>query len=96
MSRDAWGHEQEGVRYAVVVQATHLELSTVLVAPTSTKAGPTSFRPEVVVDGAPTRVLVEQVGVVDPGRLGDPAGVLTPDERESVDRALRLVLGLAD
>ena len=94
MPRDAWGQEQRGARYAVVVQATHLELSTVLVAPTSTAARPTSFRPEIVVDGVPTRVLIEQVGVVDPDRLGAAAGVLTTDERESVDRALKLVLGL--
>lgn len=96
MPRDAWGHEQRGARYAVVVQATNLELSTVLVAPTSTAARPTSFRPEIVVEGVPTRVLVEQVGVVDPDRLGEPAGVLTTDERESIDRALTLVLGLSN
>ena len=95
MPRDAWGHEQRGVRYAVVVQAPELELSTVLVAPTSTQARPASFRPEIVVDGTSTWVLVEQVGVVDPGRLGDSAGVLTAEERESVDRALKLVLGLS-
>ena len=96
MPRDAWGHEQHGDRYAVVVQSTHLELSTVLVAPTSTSARPATFRPEVEVGGTQTRVLVEQVGVVDPGRLGDSAGMLTTDEQRSVDRALRVVLGLAE
>lgn len=96
MPRDTWGHEQQGVRYAVVVQSTHLELSTVLVAPTSTSARPATFRPEVEVGGTQTRVLVEQVGVVDPGRLGDSAGMLTSDEQRSVDRALRVVLGLAE
>lgn len=93
--RDARGHEQRGARYAVVVQATALELSTVLVVPTSTKARPTSFRPEVVLGGTRTRVLAEQVGVVDRGRLGRPAGQLTPDGLEAVDRALETVLGLA-
>jgi mRNA interferase MazF len=95
MPRDAWGHEQRGTRYAVVVQESALELSTVLVVPTSTRARTTSFRPEVSLGGAPTRVLAEQVGVVDRGRLGRPAGQLTPAELESVDRALELVLGLA-
>jgi mRNA interferase MazF len=94
MPRDAWGHEQHGVRYAVVVQATALELSTVLVVPTSTKARPASFRPEVVLSGTRTRVLAEQVGVVDRGRLGRSAGWLTRDEMGAVDRALETVLGL--
>ena len=94
MPRDARGHEQRGVRYAVVVQETALELSTVLVVPTSTRAQPASFRPEVVLGGARTRVLAEQVGVVDRGRLGRPAGELSAQELGDVDRALELVLGL--
>ena len=45
-SRAARGDEQRGARYAVVVQADEfLGLSTVLVAPTSASAAPTSFRP---------------------------------------------------
>jgi mRNA interferase MazF len=78
----------------VVVQETALELSTVLVAPTSTKALPTSFRPEVLLGGRRTRVLVEQVGAVDRGRLGRAAGELAPEELDEVNRALELVLGL--
>ena len=50
-SRDARGHEQRGNRYAVVVQSDLLPLSTLLVAPTSTSARPTSFRPEIEIDG---------------------------------------------
>ncbi|MBA3382499.1 MAG: type II toxin-antitoxin system PemK/MazF family toxin [Actinobacteria bacterium] len=95
MPRDAWGHEQRGVRYAVVVQSPVLPLSTVLVAPTSTTALPTTFRPEVVLGGTHTRVLAEQVGVVDRGRLGRSAGHLTWEELDEVDRALETVLGLA-
>lgn len=95
MPRDAWGHEQRGARYAVVVQATALELSTVLVAPTSTRARPTSFRPDVILGRTHTRVLAEQVGVVDRGRLGRSAGRLNSEELEAVDRALETVLGLA-
>lgn len=95
MPRDARGHDQRGARYAVVVQATALELSTVLVAPTSTRARPTSFRPDVVLSGKRTCVLAEQVGVVDRGRLGRSAGRLTSEELEAVDRALETVLGLA-
>ena len=67
----------------------------VLIAPTSTKARSASFRPEIEVDGTRTKVLVEQVGAVDVGRLGNIAGHLTPEEQWGVDAALLTVLGLA-
>ncbi len=86
------GHEQTGVRFAVVVQSDALPLSTWLVAPTSTSARSASFRPEVVVDGLPTRVLAEQTVAVDPERLGASVGFLSFDEMRRVDAALRVVL----
>ncbi|MDH3755537.1 MAG: type II toxin-antitoxin system PemK/MazF family toxin, partial [Acidimicrobiia bacterium] len=55
------GHEQQGVRYGVVVQADELlPRSVVIVAPTSRSARPASFRPEIAVARDTTRVLVEQ------------------------------------
>jgi mRNA interferase MazF len=79
----------------VVVQADEfLALSTVLVSPTSTSARPASFRPTITLDGAVTRVLVEQTTVVDPQRLGHSAGRLDADEMLAVDEALALVLSL--
>jgi mRNA interferase MazF len=93
-ARKARGREQSGGRYAVVVQSDLLPLSTLLVAPTSTSSRAASFRPEVVVAGQPTRVLVEQTAAVDPSRLGEPAGHLTLDEIQQVDAALHVVLGL--
>ena len=93
--RDARGHEQRGARYAVIVQADEfLGLSTTLVAPTSTRAMPASFRPVIELEGTETRVLVEQTTVVDPQRLGRSAGRLDPDELRAVDQALSLVLGI--
>lgn len=93
--RDARGHEQQGQRYAVVVQADDFEvLSTWLVAPTSTSARLATFRPEVEVDGARTLVLAEHTSAVDPSRLGDRAGRLRLEEMRAVDAALRLVLSL--
>ncbi len=92
--RESRGHEQSGVRYGVVVQSDLLPLSTWLVAPTSTSARPASFRPEVEVLGAFTRVLIEHTAAVDPERLGAAAGHLTYDELRQVDAALRLVLAL--
>jgi mRNA interferase MazF len=89
------GHEQHGDRFGVVVQADELlPRSVVLVAPTSRSARAASFRPEVDIDGATTRVLVEQTGAVDVQRLGDPAGRLSREEMWGVDDALMTVLGL--
>jgi mRNA interferase MazF len=93
--RGARGREQRGARYAVIVQADEfLDLSTVLVSPTSTSARPASFRPTITLEGQETRVLVEQTTVVDPQRLGRSAGRLDASELRSADEALMLVLGL--
>ena len=89
------GHEQHGDRFGVVVQADELlPRSVVIVAPTSRSARAASFRPEIEVDGETTRVLVEQLGAVDAGRLGDLAGHLSREELWGVDEALTTVLGL--
>ena len=93
--RGVRGPEQRGARYAVIVQADEfLDLSTVLVSPTSTSARPASFRPTITLERQETRVLVEQTTVIDPQRLGRSAGRLDADELRSVDEALMLVLGL--
>ena len=89
------GHEQQGVRYAVVVQADELlPRSVVIVAPTSRSARSVSFRPEITIGGDTTRVLVEQLGAVDSQRLGDQVGYLSADALWSIDDALVAVLGL--
>jgi mRNA interferase MazF len=93
--RAARGREQRGARYAVVLQADEfLQLSTTIIAPTSTSALPASFRPSITLDGEKTRVLVEQTTVVDPERLGQSAGRLGASELRAVDEALELILGL--
>jgi mRNA interferase MazF len=76
----------------MVVQSDLLPLSTWLVAPTSISARAATFRPEVTIEGLPTRVLAEQTTAVDPQRLGESAGHLSVDELRQVDAALRLVL----
>lgn len=89
------GHEHRGLRYGVVLQADALlPRSVVLVAPTSTSARSASFRPEIEVDNTRTKVLVEQVGAIDMGRLGELAGHLSPEEQWGVDAALLTVFGL--
>jgi mRNA interferase MazF len=89
------GRVQRGRRYAVIVQADELlELSTVVVCPTSSSAPAASFHPAIEIGGDLTRVLCEMVGAVDGRALGEQVGHLTPAEMQSVDDALFLVLGL--
>jgi mRNA interferase MazF len=79
----------------VVVQADEfLALSTVLVSPISASARPASFRPAITLNGAQTRILVEQTTVVDPERLGRSAGRLDTSELQTVDEALTLIFGI--
>jgi mRNA interferase MazF len=94
--RRARGHEQQGDRFGVILQADELaELSTVLLAPTSTRARASSFRPEIEIDGEPTRVLVEQTYAVDVGRITrDPVAHLRRADLLAVEAALIHVLAL--
>jgi mRNA interferase MazF len=89
------GHEQQGRRYGVIVQASELlPRSVVLVAPTSRSARSASFRPEIDLLGETTRVLVEQVGAVDATRLGELVGRVSPEQQWGIDEALMTVFGL--
>jgi mRNA interferase MazF len=88
------GHEQQGRRYAVVLQPDWLALSTWVVAFTSTSARETSFRPPVEIDRSRTLVMCDQIATVDVNRLAEPAGFLTLEEMQRVDEALCLVLDL--
>ena len=95
-ARSAQGHEQQGERYAVVVQANAYDehLSTWLVAPTTTKSFGSLIHPTIELLGHDVRVLVEQTTAIDPQRLGDFAGRLDPDELMEINVALRAVLDL--
>ena len=89
------GHEQQGRRYGVIVQANELlPRSVILIAPTSRSVWPASFRPEIDLFGDVTRVLVEQTGAVDAGRLGKLVGHVSPAQQWGIDEALLTVLGL--
>lgn len=88
------GHEQQGARYAIVVQSDAIIRSTILVAPTSRSAKPSSTRPEINLDNTPCLVLVEQISAVAPERLGDYTGRLDPHELDEIDTAIKLIFGL--
>jgi mRNA interferase MazF len=87
-------HEQQGRRYAVVLQPDWLTLSTWIVAFTSTSARQTSFRPSVELAGRQTLGMCDQVATVDLSRFSEPAGFLTVEEMQRVGEALLLVLDL--
>lgn len=78
----------------MVVQSDLLRLSTLLVAPTSRSARPSSFRPVVEVLGEQTVVMLDQTAAVDPSRLGDVVGHLPLQDALAVDAALRRAFGL--
>lgn len=94
-THDTAGHEQQGPRYAVLLQSDDLNLSTAIVAPTSTRAHPYIFRPQVTVRGTPTRLMLDQLRSVDREKaIGDRVGRLSPDEMFEVNRLLRAVLDI--
>ncbi|MGC1420095.1 MAG: type II toxin-antitoxin system PemK/MazF family toxin [Acidimicrobiales bacterium] len=89
------GHEQRGQRFGVVVQSDALlPRSDVLIAPTSTNAKHSSFRPEVEILGERTKVLVEQIAALDLARLGEVVTHLHGEAMWTIDDALCTVLGL--
>ena len=88
------GSEQQGERYAIVLQSDDLMLSTVLAAPTSRSSPARIFRPTITIGGDDTQVLIEQTSAVAHERLGEFVGRLRHDELVAVDDALRLVLEL--
>ena len=92
--RDTRGREQQGARFAVVVQSDDLMLSTLLVAPTSRSAPPRSFRPTITIGGEDSQVLIEQTAAVAPERLGEFVGRVSRDELDAINDALRLALEL--
>lgn len=62
----ARAHEQQGARYAVVVQSEALLTSTLIAVPTSPSARAAAHRPEIRIGKQRTRVLTEQIQAVDP------------------------------
>lgn len=89
------GHEQRGRRFGVVVQSdVMLPRSVVLIAPTSTSANDSTFRPEVEVLGERTKILVEQLTALDVSRLGKRVAHLDRESMWGIDDALGTVLGL--
>ena len=92
--RDTRGSEQQGSRFAVILQSDDLMLSTLLVAPTSTSAPERMFRPTITIKDESTQVLIEQTLAVAPERLGEFVGRVSHDELMRINEALRVALEL--
>lgn len=91
------GHEQGGKRLGLLVSPSDSPLSVVTVIPTSTSAGPSIHRPELVIAGQATRLLVDQVRSIDARYVvGDPVDYLTRDQLVEVELALAHYLGVQD
>lgn len=48
----------------------------------------------MVIEGEPTKVLVEQVAAVDVDRLGDRVGTASPEEMWGIEDGLLTAFGL--
>jgi mRNA interferase MazF len=89
------GHEQRGRRLGLVISIEQDAWSTVTIIPTSTSARASVFRPEVVVAGRDTRVLIDQVRTIDVSYVtGEIVDYLTQDDMAQVEHGLSRYVGL--
>lgn len=89
------GHEQRGRRFGLVISIEQKAWSTVTVIPTSTSAQASVFRPEVVVAGRGTRLLIDQIGSIDVSYVaGELVDYLSRDDMAQVEHSLSRYFGL--
>jgi mRNA interferase MazF len=89
------GHEQQGRRLDLAISIEDDAWSTVTVLPTSTSAQASVFRPEVVIAGRETKILIDQVRTIDVSYVaGDLVDYLTRDDIAQVERSLSRYFGL--
>jgi mRNA interferase MazF len=90
------GHEQRGRRLGLVISIEQDAWSTVTVLPTSTSAqASVLFRPEVVIAGRDTKILIDQVRTIDVSYVaGDLVDYLSRDDMAQVEHGLSRYFGL--
>ena len=89
------GHEQRGRRLGIVVSIEQDAWSTATVLPTSTSAQASVFRPEIVIAGRQTRVLIDQIRTIDTSYVvGDLVDYLSRDDMAQVEHSLSRYFGL--
>jgi mRNA interferase MazF len=89
------GHEQRGRRLGLVISLEQDDWSTVTIAPTSTSAQASVFRPEVVVAGRVTKILIDQIRAMDVSYVtGELVDYLSRDDMAGVEHSLSRYFGL--
>ncbi len=89
------GHEQRGRRLGVIISLKQDSWSTATVIPTSTAAQASVFRPEVIVAGRATRVLIDQIRTIDVSYvIGELVDYLSRDDMAQVEHSLSRYLRL--
>jgi mRNA interferase MazF len=89
------GHEQRGRRLGLVMSIGQNAWSTVTIIPTSTSAQASVFRPDAIVGGRPTRILIDQIRTIDISYVtGELVDYLSPDDMAQVEHTLSRYLGL--
>jgi mRNA interferase MazF len=88
-------HEQRGRRLGIVISIEQDAWSTVTILPTSTGAQASVFRPEIVIAGRETKVLIDQIRTIDTSYVvGDLVDYLSRDDMAQVEHSLSRYFGL--
>jgi mRNA interferase MazF len=89
------GHEQRDRRLGLVISIEQNAWSTVTILPTSTRAQVAVFRPEVVIAGRGTKVLVDQIRSIDTSYVtGELVDYLSRGDMAQVEHSLSRYFGL--
>ena len=89
------GHEQRGRRLGLVISIEQDAWSRVSILPTSTSAQESVFRPEVIIAGRETKVLVDQIRTIDISYIaGELVDYLSRDDMAQVEHSLSRYFGL--
>ncbi|MFI6173214.1 type II toxin-antitoxin system PemK/MazF family toxin [Nocardia sp. NPDC051052] len=88
------GHEQRGRRLGVIVSPPDSPLPVVTIIPTSTSAGTAINRPAVEIDGQETKLLIDQIRIIDRDYLGKFVQMLTRTDMAALDNTLGRYLGI--
>jgi mRNA interferase MazF len=89
------GREQRGRRLGLVISIEQNAWSTVIIIPTSTSAQAAVFRPDVVIAGRETKVLIDQIRTIDTSYIaGELVDYLSRDDMAQVEHGLSRYLGL--
>ena len=89
------GHEQRGRRLGLIISIEQNAWSVVTIIPTSTSAQASVFRPEVVIAGQETKILIDQVRTIDVSYVtGELIDCLSQDDMAQVEHSLSRYFGL--